>query len=103
MGNTGNARTTAPHLHFGIYSRRGAVDPFPFVDPELKRPSAIKGDPDKLNAWTRISGTARLLSSGYTSTDGILLPSYQLVKPLAVIEARYLVMLPDGTMGYIQT
>ena len=32
VGNTGNARGTAPHLHFGIYaSRGGAVDPLPFV------------------------------------------------------------------------
>src|SRR5690606_33081689 len=29
VGNTGNAITTAPHLHFGIYrSGQGAVDPF---------------------------------------------------------------------------
>jgi murein DD-endopeptidase MepM/ murein hydrolase activator NlpD len=32
VGNTGNARTTAPHLHFGIYrSYRGAIDPLAFV------------------------------------------------------------------------
>lgn len=33
VGNTGNARTTPPHLHFGVYrtGRRGAVDPWPFV------------------------------------------------------------------------
>lgn len=30
VGNTGNARTTAPHLHFGIYKSK-AVDPYPFV------------------------------------------------------------------------
>jgi murein DD-endopeptidase MepM/ murein hydrolase activator NlpD len=47
IGNTGNARTTPPHLHFGIYSRgEGPVDPLPFVatdntdnteNPERKR------------------------------------------------------------------
>jgi len=32
VGNTGNARTTAPHLHFGIYKgKTGAIDPFPFI------------------------------------------------------------------------
>jgi murein DD-endopeptidase MepM/ murein hydrolase activator NlpD len=32
VGNTGNARTTAPHLHFGIYkSYRGAQNPLPYV------------------------------------------------------------------------
>lgn len=31
VGNTGNAKTTPPHLHFGIYTRSGAIDPLPFV------------------------------------------------------------------------
>lgn len=31
VGNTGNAKTTPPHLHFGIYTGRGAIDPFPFI------------------------------------------------------------------------
>ncbi len=31
VGNTGNAKTTPPHLHFGIYASGGAVDPLPFV------------------------------------------------------------------------
>jgi hypothetical protein len=32
IGNTGNARTTPPHLHFGIYARgEGPVDPWYFV------------------------------------------------------------------------
>lgn len=37
VGNTGNARTTPPHLHFGVYLRRrgmrgGARDPYYFLD-----------------------------------------------------------------------
>jgi murein DD-endopeptidase MepM/ murein hydrolase activator NlpD len=32
VGNTGNARTTPPHLHFGVYERgRGAIDPYWFI------------------------------------------------------------------------
>jgi murein DD-endopeptidase MepM/ murein hydrolase activator NlpD len=31
IGNTGNARFTAPHLHFGIYEKEGAIDPLPFI------------------------------------------------------------------------
>jgi len=32
VGNTGNAKSTPPHLHFGIYSRgEGPVNPLPFV------------------------------------------------------------------------
>ncbi len=31
VGNTGNAKTTAPHLHFGIYRKSGPVNPFPYI------------------------------------------------------------------------
>ncbi len=33
VGNTGNASTTVPHLHFGIYTGGGAVDPLVFIKP----------------------------------------------------------------------
>lgn len=39
MGNTGNAITTPPHLHFGIYSG-GPVDPAPFLKPEPVLPDS---------------------------------------------------------------
>ena len=52
VGNTGNARTTPPHLHFGIYkSYRGAIDPLKFVfqTPKLEiEESAEKLFPRKL-------------------------------------------------------
>lgn len=35
VGNTGNAKGGATHLHFGIYTPKGAVDAFPFI---RKRP-----------------------------------------------------------------
>lgn len=38
VGNTGNAITTPPHLHFGIYSG-GPVDPAPFLKPEPMLPA----------------------------------------------------------------
>lgn len=36
VGTTGNARTTPPHLHFGIYAPgHGALDPAPFIRPSV--------------------------------------------------------------------
>lgn len=29
VGDTGNARGTPPHLHYGVYGREGAIDPLP--------------------------------------------------------------------------
>jgi murein DD-endopeptidase MepM/ murein hydrolase activator NlpD len=34
VGNTGNARRTPPHLHYGIYTREGAINPFPLLTAE---------------------------------------------------------------------
>ena len=31
VGNTGNAITTPPHLHFGVYTASGAIDPLPLL------------------------------------------------------------------------
>ncbi|WP_203294550.1 M23 family metallopeptidase [Luteirhabdus pelagi] len=47
VGNSGNARTTAPHLHFGIYKGySGAINPLPFIEqkdiPNLGEPFSSK-------------------------------------------------------------
>lgn len=31
VGNTGNARTTPPHLHYGVYGKAGPVNPYPLL------------------------------------------------------------------------
>ncbi|WP_425456043.1 M23 family metallopeptidase [Cognatilysobacter terrigena] len=33
VGDTGNARGTPPHLHYGIYTANGAVNPWPRLQP----------------------------------------------------------------------
>jgi murein DD-endopeptidase MepM/ murein hydrolase activator NlpD len=39
VGNTGNARTTPPHLHFGVYGSTGAVNPLALLS---DRPTAAR-------------------------------------------------------------
>ena len=55
MGNTGNAITTPPHLHFGVYGSDGAVDPMPFVQPGKSDPKAITGNMERLGDSVRIA------------------------------------------------
>lgn len=46
VGNTGNARTTPPHLHFGIYKGyRGAINPLPFVYQSREAPAIAITEP----------------------------------------------------------
>lgn len=44
VGNTGNAKYTPSHLHFGIYTWKGAVNPLPYVksSPKIALPASGK-------------------------------------------------------------
>jgi peptidoglycan LD-endopeptidase LytH len=35
VGNTGNARSTPPHLHFGVYSATGPLNPLPLIESRI--------------------------------------------------------------------
>lgn len=103
VGNTGNARTTPPHLHFGIYQRRGgAVDPFPFVDqPSIIPPLLMAADSGMLNGY-RIKRPSKLLFAPSTTADIIReLPAETPVRRLAASGKWHRVQLPDGTQGFV--
>ncbi len=36
VGTTGNAKGGPPHLHFGVYTRQGAIDPLPLLEDRAK-------------------------------------------------------------------
>lgn len=60
MGNTGNAITTPPHLHIGLYqgSWRFDVDPWNyFVDPPLTEPPAVRHE-SIVGGWFRVAAEA---------------------------------------------
>lgn len=40
VGDTGNARGTPTHLHYGIYTDSGAINPYPKLMPPWRRPRA---------------------------------------------------------------
>ncbi len=55
IGNSGNAKTTSPHLHFGIY-QNGAVDPYAYVVSPRTKPTAILSDTSIISDHMRVSG-----------------------------------------------
>jgi murein DD-endopeptidase MepM/ murein hydrolase activator NlpD len=104
VGTTGNARTTPPHLHFGIYlSGAGAVDPyFHLYDPK-REPPALADDAGLVPRWARIRGLAPTIRSR-PSTDAPVQARPPALTPIEVIAATgpwFFVRLPDGREGYL--
>lgn len=54
VGNTGNARYTPSHLHFGIYTGKGAVNPLPYIkrSPKIVMQSSTKKTVTKKKSTT---------------------------------------------------
>lgn len=105
VGNTGNARTTVPHLHFGIYRiGRGAVDPFPFVQRAATAPAPQAG-PDRRGEFVRLRAAAALRPATAATNSG---PAVRLSKqmPLLVLGQQgpsLRVQTPTGQIGYVAT
>lgn len=102
MGNTGNARTTPPHLHFGIYTGGGAIDPLPFVNTDVATPKAITAATTNINATLRNSSKVSLRESpdNKALTLKTLEPSTIMLVEAAT-SSWYKATLPDGTTGYL--
>ena len=94
VGNTGNARTTPPHLHFGLYQRgEGPIDPFGFLRQPPGDPPRLRVDTIRLGEWVRTRSEAR----GSVGADGdIVLEPYTVVRVLGAAGTRLRVRLPDG-------
>lgn len=90
VGNTGNAATTSPHLHFGIYAPGGAIDPLPFVNPSIKKPADANVSRSRLIDTLRSTASVKTENRSYTTNA--------IVFPLAASARAYRVELPDGTI-----
>ena len=68
VGNTGNARTTPPHLHFGIYKGfRGPQNPLPYVF-QTPSPEGI-APPETASEYLLATGTANLRKGPSTKAE----------------------------------
>jgi len=105
IGNSGNARTTSPHLHFGIYaSGSGPVDPYYFITKTDSIPDDISADLETVGKWVRSKSNAlKLMSSGGSHLNHFpSLKRHSAMKVLAAAKNMYRVSLPDGFSGYIE-
>ena len=102
VGNTGNARTTPPHLHFGVYAR-GAVDPQPYLERLRTEPRDLTVDLDRIGSWSRTTVDDVVVLSG-PDRNAVTVTTLERLTPILVWGASarwYRVGLPDGGSGYI--
>ena len=94
VGNTGNARSTPPHLHFGIYRRgEGAVDPLPYVRPRNNTLPPLRADTAWLGSWARTSASLQIGERRLDADTPLRLHGAS--------AARFRAELPDGTLLWI--
>ena len=103
IGNTGNARTTPPHLHFGIYRRgEGPLDPYPFVYRSAAKPAPVVADTSELGTLARSRRNAPVVAS--IEPNASTLTTLVAATPLQIdgaVASWFRVRLPDGTAGYV--
>ena len=100
MGNTGNAKYTVTHLHFGIYTGGGAIDPLPFIQPDDKQPEAIKVPVGLLGKTMRVSArgaTVFVAPKTPVPENAVNMP----VRITAATGELYKIILPGGQVRFV--
>ena len=100
MGNTGNARTTAPHLHFGIYTFNGPLDPLAFIQPmeTIPEPSST-GLVGKLVR----SDDGKLFEEPLNRSATYTVEANTLLRIDAALSNWFRVRLPNGKLGFLKS
>src|SRR5690606_29156145 len=100
VGNTGNARTTAPHLHFGIY-QNGAINPFPAIKNEFEEAPPLAPEPFSTLMKVKVA-QANLRSA--PSTEAVTLAKLAADTPVFLTAATpdwYQIRTADGLNGFL--
>lgn len=105
VGNTGNARTTPSHLHFGIYTSGGAVNPLTFVAPITKKPLPVTASLKNLNAMVRTDNRNSKLYTEPAEKSSVkeALPEGTALHVDAATGNYYKVTLPNGQAGFLNS
>lgn len=104
VGNTGNAITTAPHLHFGIYATgRRSIDPLHFFKNASILPPLSPSDTSSLNTWVRVKSEVVNLRQSPTTDSPILVKMGK--HDILVVEGKtkgwLRIRLPDARQGFV--
>lgn len=100
VGNTGNARTTPPHLHFGVY-KNGAVNPFFYLQDPPAQIRPVGNDFGLLGTYARLNRNSRIKTEPSSREYQHTWSKDELARVIAVNNNSYRIMLPNGEQGYI--
>jgi murein DD-endopeptidase MepM/ murein hydrolase activator NlpD len=103
MGNTGNAKGGPSHLHFGIYTNQGAIDPLEFINPVIKKPAKITAPLSHLGKLLRTNKAAKIYAEPSASAGFVSADANTLLQAEAATAGWYKVVLPDGQRGFINS
>ena len=102
VGNTGNARTTIPHLHYGIYTNNGAIDPLAFIDTKRSEPKSISIPLQNINKWMRTTSNVPIMDGPLPSSAIVGKTSQgDAVFVESATDKFYKIILPGGVRGYV--
>ena len=103
VGNSGNARTTPPHLHFGVYARgEGPIDPLPFIVRRNRRPPELTIALQNLESRLRLRQAATLRAGPGAAAESIReLEAGTLLDAVGGAGDWYRIELPDRSQGYV--
>ena len=103
VGNTGNARTTPPHLHFGVYRRgEGPTDPYWFVHRPPRTPAPLVADTSAFGTYMRGVQRGLVVRAAPTAkadTVALLGPESE-ARIYGAAADWYRVRMADGSTGY---
>ena len=106
VGNTGNARTTGPHLHFGIYQgMEGAVDPLPYIRLGSGPPRQALLAATRLGDSARVSANRAIVRISPNADSPIVreLPKSSALTIIGGTADWLRIELPDGSYGYLSS
>jgi len=104
VGNSGNARTTPPHLHFGVYRRPGGtIDPWPWVRQPTQTIPRQRSDTLMVGRMVEIRPTRVLLrrSIARAADTVATLERGAMLRVMAATGNSYRVQAGDGQAGYL--
>ncbi len=104
VGNTGNARYTPSHLHFGVYTwQQGAIDPLAYVRQETRQPAAVQIDTALLGTYVRTTSrqTALLADPKAKRPTSRSLTANTPLRVLGGYEQFMQVEEADGRTGFV--